>query len=109
MKHLKILTIAAVAALVCACQRDDLGQYENNNTEEPIRFNISIAPSPQSRLNNDDLNLQKTEFEVGVQLGLWIMRRPIYQTEPMLPCKDNNSEARLINFILTYMGEGEWR
>lgn len=109
MKHLKILTIAAVAALVCACQRDDLGQYENNNTEEPIRFNISIAPSPQSRLNNDDLNLQKTEFEVGDQLGLWIMRRPIYQTEPMLPCKDNNSEARLINFILTYMGEGEWR
>lgn len=105
MKHLKILTIAAAAAFLCSCERDDVGQYEK--TDDAIEFNISIESGSSSRVNYEDPHLTKTKFEVGDVIAIWVMKRPIYQQEPELPMEGNN--ARLINFLLTLTEDGTWQ
>ncbi len=108
MKYLRILTIAAAASFALSCQRDDAGQYERTD-DAPIKFKISIEQGASSRLNNDDVELRKTTFDIGDDIGIWVMKRPIYQTDPMLPIEANYSEVRLMNYLLRYMGDGEWR
>lgn len=104
MKHLKILTIAAAAALLCSCERDDVGQHAQTD-DQLIRFNMSIDGGPSSRLSYD-MSLVKTKFEVGDKVGIWVMKRPIHQQDPELPMAGN--EERLVNFFLTLTKEGTW-
>lgn len=105
MKHLKILTIAAAAAILCSCERDDVGRYGQPD-DQPIRFNMSIEGEPSSRLSYD-MSMTKTKFDVGDKVGIWVMKRPIYQEHPELPMDGN--ESRLINFFLTFTEDGTWQ
>ena len=106
MKHIRILMVALAAALFCSCQKDDVDNGQQSRTDnEPIKFNISIDNSSLSRLNNDDLKLMKTQFEEGDEIGIWVMKRPIYQSDPELPMEGNN--VRLINYVLI-LKDGEW-
>lgn len=105
MKHLRILITAATVAVFSSCQRDDIPDSGRQPGEEPIRFEIGIEQM-DSRLNNNDLQLQKTFFEDGDRISLYVVRRPIYQSEPALPTAD--ADYRLENLRMEYM-DGEWR
>lgn len=103
MKYFRILTIAAAVAIFSSCLNDPSEGPESLQEGQPVSIECTIDNNSGSRLETD-FTLQKVEFVDGDIISLEVMRRPIYQTEPILPdyAYRGKDEYYLNNFHLTY-------
>lgn len=119
MKYFRILTVAAAVALFGSCLNDPTEGPTSPQGGQPVVIECEIDNPGQGRLDTD-FGLQKVQFEDGDIISLEVMRRPIYQSEPLLPDYEYRGQAEyyLNNFHLTYRdvkdedgnptGEGQW-
>ncbi len=107
MKHFRFLIIAALAAVLGACQAEPADNERPSVTGKEVRIVASIEGSRVAT----DVDMIKSSFQNGDRIALDVIRRPIYQVnEPAIPTyelRDNKEYYYLRQALMEYQ-DGEW-